>query len=202
MAEFVRRTGLSEFMDIEQANEQGPEAAEGISGDYYIKHKDILMVRSIEKHLKLFDVFRVRDKHVIALVLAGARTLATETGRFSMEDARKFLGYMSKKAQDKVLKELIENRWIIFDGFDYEMPGTVRSLISSMFLAFAKENLSMSEQIKTAVMLAGLADEYHMGQQETESIKSMAFQELSLWKDHLERMLVKKSRRDILEPVE
>ena len=185
-------------INAEHMNEQGLEIVDDIIRDYHLHHKDILMVRSIEKNMKLFEVFRVRNKQMITLILAGARTLASEAGRFSMEDARKLLGYMSKRTQDKVLKELSENQWIVFDGFDYEMPVAVRSFISSMFLAFAKENLSMSEQIKTAVLLADLADEYHLGQQETESIKSMAFQELSLWNDHLERMLQKKSRRDIL----
>ncbi|SHN55763.1 hypothetical protein [Desulfitobacterium chlororespirans] len=167
--------------------------------DYNLTHKDIIMVKNIEKHLKLFEIFKLRNTQTIVLILAGAKTLASETGRFSMEEAQKYLGYMSKTTRDKVFRELLEKGWIIFDGFDYEIPGKVRAFLSSMFLSFAKENLSMSEQIKTTVMLAEFVDEFNMDEEQTESLKNMGFRELSVWKGYLERVIQKKSRREILE---
>lgn len=172
---------------------------EEAKNDYDLTHKDIVMVKSIEKHLKLFEIFKLRNTQMIILTLAGAKTLASEAGRFSMEEAQKYLGYLSKRTRDKVLRELMEKGWIIFDGFDYEVPGKVRSFLSSMFLSFAKENLSMEEQIKTTVMLAKFVDEFNMDEEQTESIKNMGFRELSVWKGYLERVIQKKSRREILE---
>jgi len=167
--------------------------------DYDLSHKDVVMVRNIQKHLKLFEIFRLRSSQMITLVLAGAKTLASEAGRFSIEEAHNYLSYMSKRTRDKVIKELLEKEWISFDGFDYEVPGKVRSFISSMFLSFAKENLSIEEQIKTTVMLAEFADEFQMDDDQTESIKNIGFRELSVWKDYLERVIQKNSRREILE---
>ncbi|AGA68060.1 hypothetical protein Desdi_0522 [Desulfitobacterium dichloroeliminans LMG P-21439] len=167
--------------------------------DYDLAHKDIVMVRNIEKHLKLFEIFKLRNSQMIVLILAGAKTLASEAGRFSLEEAHKYLGYMSKRTRDKVLRELQEKGWIVFDGFDYEVPGKVRSFLSSMFLAFAKENLSMEEQIKTTVMLAEFVDEFNMDEEQTESIKNMGFRELAVWQGYLKRVIQKKSRREILE---
>ncbi len=167
--------------------------------DYDLSHKDIIMVKSIEKHLKLFEIFRLRNSQLITLILAGAKTLASEAGRFSMEEAQKHLNYLSKKTRDRVIKELCEKGWIVFDGFDYEIPGKVRSFLSSMFISFSKENLSMGEQIRTTVMLADFVDEFNMNEEETESIKKIGFRELSVWKGYLERVLQKKSRREILD---
>ncbi|MFT4147002.1 MAG: hypothetical protein QM644_21385 [Mobilitalea sp.] len=167
--------------------------------DYDLAHKDILMIKSIERHLKLFDIFKLRNSQMIVLVLAGAKTLASEAGRFTLEEAYKYLNYMSKKNRDKVFKELQDKGWIIFDGFDYEVPGKIRSFLSSMFLSFAKENLSMEEQIKTTVMLADFADEFNMDDEQTESIKNIGFRELSVWKDYLERVIQRKSRREVIE---
>lgn len=167
--------------------------------DYDLSHKDIVMVRNIEKHLKLFEIFKLRNSQMIILILAGAKTLASEAGRFSLEEAQKYLSYMSKRTRARVLRELQEKSWIVFDGFDYEVPGKVRSFLSSMFLAFAKENLSMEEQIKTTVMLAEFVDEFNMDEEQTESIKNMGFRELSVWKGYLERVIQKKSRREILD---
>lgn len=189
-AESPRRLNSIDFDDynIEEAK-----------NDYDLSHKDIIMVRSIERHLKLFEIFKLRNAQMIILILAGAKTLASEAGRFSLEEAQKYLGYMSKRTRDKVIRELLEKGWIIFDGFDYEVPGKVRSFLSSMFLSFAKENLSMEEQIKTTVMLADFVDEFNMDDEQTESIKNMGFRELSVWKGYLERVIQKKSRREILE---
>jgi hypothetical protein len=172
---------------------------EEAKNDYDLTHKDIVMVKSIEKHLKLFEIFKLRNTQMIILTLAGAKTLASEAGRFSMEEAQKYLSYLSKRTRDKVLRELMEKGWIIFDGFDYEVPGKVRSFLSSMFLSFAKEKLSMEEQIKTTVMLAEFVDEFNMDEEQTESIKNIGFRELSVWKGYLERVIQKKSRREILE---
>lgn len=167
--------------------------------DYDLSHKDIVMVKNIEKHLRLFDIFKLRNSQMITLILAGAKTLASEAGRFSIEEAQNYLSYMSKKNRDKVIKELLDKGWIVFDGFDYEIPGKVRSFLSSMFLSFAKENLSMEEQIKTTVMLAEFADEFNMNEEQTVSIKNMGFRELAVWKDYLERVIQKNSRREVLE---
>jgi len=167
--------------------------------DYDLVHKDIVMVKSIEKHLKLFEIFKLRNSQMIILTLAGAKTLASEAGRFSLEEAHKYLSYMSRRTQDRVLRELLDKGWIIFDGFDYEIPGKVRSFLSSMFLSFAKEKLSMEEQIKTTVMLAEFIDEFNMEEEQSESLKNMGFRELSVWKGYLDRVIQKKSRREILE---
>jgi hypothetical protein len=172
---------------------------EDVQNDYDLSHKDIVMVRSIEKHLKLFDIFKLRNSQMITLVLAGAKTLASEAGRFTIEEAQNHLSYISKKNRNRIIKELIEKGWIIFDGFDYEVSGKVRSFLTSMFLSFAKEKLSMEEQIKTTIMLADFADEFNMGQEETESIKNMGLRELSVWKGYLERVIQKNSRREVLE---
>lgn len=93
---------------------------------------------------------------MIVLILAGAKTLASDAGRFTLDEAYRYLNYMSKKNRDKVFKELLDKGWIIFDGFDYEVPGKIRSFLSSMFLFFAKDNLSMEEQIRTTVILADI----------------------------------------------
>jgi hypothetical protein len=167
--------------------------------DYDLSHKDIIMVKNIEKHLKLFEIFRIRDPKLITLILAGAKTLASEAGRFSIEEAQTFLIYMSKKTRDRVIKELVEKGWIVFDGFEYEVPGKVRAFLSSMFMAFSKENLSIEDQIKTTVMLTDFVDEFNMDEEETESIKKIGFRELSVWKGYLERVLQKKSRREVLD---
>lgn len=181
------------FIDPEDNN------VEESKSDYDLSHKDIVMVRSIEKHLKLFEIFKLRNFQIITLILAGAKTLASEAGRFSIEEAQKYLSYMSKRTRDRVIRELQEKEWIVFDGFDYEMPGKVRSFLTSMFLSFAKENLSMEDQIKTTVMLAEFADEFNMDEEQTESIKNIGFRELSVWKGYLERVIQKKSRREVLE---
>lgn len=170
-----------------------------VKSDYDLWHKDIIMVRSIEKHLKLFDIFKLRDAQMIILILAGAKTLASEAGRFSLEEAQKYLSYLSKRSRDRVIKELLEKGWILSDGFDYEIPGKVRSFLSSMFLSFAKENLSIEEQIKTTIMLADFVDEFNMDEEQTESIKDIGFRELSVWKGYLERVIQKKSRREIID---
>ncbi|MCE5171822.1 hypothetical protein LQV63_21315 [Paenibacillus profundus] len=172
---------------------------EAAVSDYNLSHKDIAMVKKIEKHLKLFDIFRLRSPKLITLILAGAKTLASEAGRFSMDEAQKYLGYMSKRTRDRVIKELKDKGWIVFDGFEYEVPGKVRSFLSSMFLSFAKENLSMEEQIKTTVMLAEFVDEFNMDEEQTELIKNIGFRELAVWRDYLERVIQKNSRREILE---
>lgn len=182
-----------------RSNLNDPNNGEVAKNDYDLTHKDIIMVKNIEKHLKLFEIFKLRNIQMIILILAGAKTLASEAGRFSMEEAQKYLGYMSKTTRDKVLRELLEKGWIIFDGFDYEVPGKVRAFLSSMFLSFAKENLSMEEQIKTTVILAEFVDEFNMDEEQTESLKNMGFRELSVWKGYLERVIQKKSRREILE---
>ncbi|AFQ45267.1 hypothetical protein [Desulfosporosinus meridiei] len=179
-------------------NSNNRKGVEGKS-DYDLAHKDIVMIKSIEKHLKLFDIFKIRNTQLIILILAGAKTLAGEAGRFSIEEAQEYLSYMSKRSRDRVIRELQDKGWIVFDGFDYEVPGKVRSFLSSMFLSFAKENLSIEEQIKTTVMLAEFADEFNMDEEHTESLKKMGFRELSVWKDYLERVIQKKSRREILE---
>lgn len=183
------------YADIDHEDENVEEA----KNDYDLSHKDIVMVKNIEKHLKLFEIFRLKNSQLITLILAGAKTLASEAGRFSMEEAQKHLSYMSKRTRNKVIKELAQKCWIEFDGFDYEVPGKVRSFLSSMFLSFAKENLSMEEQIKTTVMLAEFVDEFNMDIEQTESIKNIGFRELSVWKGYLERVIQKKSRREILE---
>ena len=180
---------------IDYNNHKGVEG----KSDYDLAHKDIVMIKSIEKHLKLFDIFKIRNTQLIILILAGAKTLASEAGRFSIEEAQEYLSYMSKRSRDRVIRELQDKGWIVFDGFDYEVPGKVRSFLSSMFLSFAKENLSIEEQIKTTVMLAEFADEFNMNEEQTESLKKMGFRELSVWKDYLERVIQKKSRREILE---
>lgn len=167
--------------------------------DYDLAHKDILMIKSIERHLKLFDIFKLRNPQMIVLILAGAKTLASEAGRFTLEEVNRYLNYMNKKNRDKVFKELLDKGWIIFDGFDYEVPGKIRSFLSSMFLSFAKDNLSMEEQIRTTVMLSDFADEFNMDDDQTESIKNIGFRELSVWKDYLERVIQRKSRREVIE---
>ena len=48
-------------------------------------------------------------------------------------------------------------------------------------------------------MLADFADEFNMDDEQTESIKNMGFRELSVWKDYLERVIQRRSRREILE---
>jgi hypothetical protein len=68
-----------------------------------------------------------------------------------------------------------------------------------MFLSFAKENLSMEQQIETTVMLAKFADKFNLDDGQTQSIKNMGFRELSVWKDYLERVIQKNSRREVLE---
>lgn len=180
-------------------NDSEDQSIEEIINDYDLSHKDIVMVKNIEKHFKLFDIFKLRNPQMITLILAGAKTLASEAGRFSIEEAQNYLGYMSKKNRDRVIKELLEKGWIEFDGFDYEVPGKVRSFLSSMFLSFAKETLSMEEQIKTSVMLAEFVDEFNMSEEEAESIRNMGFRELAVWKDYLERVIQKNSRREVLE---
>lgn len=183
----------TKFTDSDEHN------IEEAKNDYDLSHKDILMVKSIEQHLKLFEIFKLRNSQMITLILAGAKTLASEAGRFSIEEAHNYLNYMSKKTRDRIMRELSEKGWIVFDGFDYEIPGKVRSFLSSMFLSFAKEKLSMEEQIRTTVMLAEFADEFNMNEEQTESIKNMGFRELAVWKDYLERVIQKNSRREILE---
>lgn len=175
------------------------QSTKAIIGDYDLSHKDITMVKNIERHFRLFEIFKIRNPQMITLILAGAKTLASEAGRFSIDDAQNFLGYMSKKSRDRVIRELLEKGWIEFDGFDYEVPGKVRSFLSSMFLSFAKETLTMEEQIKTTVMLAEFVDEFKMSEEEAESIRSMGFRELAVWKDYLERVFQKNSRREIIE---
>ncbi|MBP1999667.1 hypothetical protein J2Z69_000686 [Paenibacillus shirakamiensis] len=191
---------MEEFLkESENMFNSDSHSFEELKNDYDLSHKDILMVKNIEKHLRLFDIFKLRNSQMITLILAGAKTLASEAGRFSIEDAQNYLSYISKKNRDKVIKELLEKGWIVFDGFDYEIPGKVRSFLSSMFLSFAKENLSMEEQIKTTVMLAEFADEFNMNEEQTESIKNMGFRELAVWKDYLHRVIQKNSRREVLE---
>ncbi|MEA5024240.1 hypothetical protein SDC9_09351 [bioreactor metagenome] len=85
-----------------------PPDISSAKNDYDLAHKDIVMVRNIEKHLKLFEIFKLRNSQMIILILAGAKTLASEAGRFSLEEAQKYLSYMSKRTRDKVLKELQE----------------------------------------------------------------------------------------------
>lgn len=175
------------------------QSVEEIINDYDLSHKDIVMVKNIEKHFRLFDIFKLRNPQMITLILAGAKTLASEAGRFSIEEAQNYLGYMSKKNRERVIKELLDKGWIGFDGFDYEVPGKVRSFLSSMFLSFAKETLSMEEQIKTTVMLAEFVDEFNMSEEEAESIRNMGFRELAVWNDYLERVIQKNSRREVLD---
>ncbi|SPF40070.1 conserved hypothetical protein [Candidatus Desulfosporosinus infrequens] len=110
-----------------------PDNHKGVEGksDYDLAHKDIVMIKSIEKHLKLFDIFKIRNTQLIILILAGAKTLASEAGRFSIEEAQEYLSYMSKRSRDRVIRELQDKGWIVFDGFDYEVPGKVSTLAST-----------------------------------------------------------------------
>jgi len=199
LEELLNYNDCTELVNEIKISDSDDNNVEEAKSDYNLSHKDIAIVRSIEKHLKLFEIFKLRNSQMIILILAGANTLISEVGRFSLEEAQKHLGYMSKRTRDRVLKELLEKGWIIFDGFDYEVPGKVRSFFLSMFLSFAKENLSMEQQIETTVMLAKFADKFNLDDGQTQSIKNMGFRELSVWKDYLERVIQKNSRREVLE---
>ncbi|WP_050810369.1 hypothetical protein [Desulfitobacterium hafniense] len=178
-------------------NSEFIELAKDFKDDYKLNHPDINDAKKIEEHFQLFDIFRIRNRQTITLILAGAKSIATNLGQFTMEEAHNILGYMNKHNRDKVLSELIKSGWIVSDGFYCRMPGRVRSLLIHIFASLARGELSTAEEIKLITFEAELSENYGLTDDEATANTTMALRQLSYWEKALEQILQRRSRKEV-----
>ncbi|MBN7772639.1 hypothetical protein [Clostridium aminobutyricum] len=170
--------------------------------DYHLNHPDINEAKRLEEYFKLFDIFRGRNPQMITLIFAGAKSIATTLGHFTMEEANNILGYMKKSNRDKVIRELSKSGWIVSDGFHYRMPGRVRSLLIHIFASLARGELTTAEEIKLITFEAEMAENYGLDEEQAASNITMAFRQLSYWDQVLEHIIQKRSRREVAKIAE
>lgn len=168
--------------------------------DYNLNKDDIIDAKRIEPYYKVFGVFNLKDPKMTTLVLAAARTISRQGGiltRFALEE---LLNYMQKSTRNKVIKHLIKYEWVIFNGIDYQMPGRIVSLLThGLFGSMIRGEMNFAQEILLAGNEAEISDLYNLDQVTVEKNFDIHMSQLKDIRDKIERMIQKRSKRDIRE---
>ncbi|NJD04590.1 MAG: hypothetical protein FIA99_18795, partial [Ruminiclostridium sp.] len=98
--EEISESVFSEMPTGNELQDSSQEMSLNQLDDYHLNHPDINEAKKLEEHFKLFDIFRVRNPQMITLILAGAKSIATTLGQFTLEEANNILGYTKKSNRD------------------------------------------------------------------------------------------------------
>lgn len=178
----------------------GQEFIEVIDSDYSLNKDDITDAKRIEPYYKIFGIFNLKDPKMTTLVLAAARTISRRGGilaRFELEES---LNYLQKSTRSKVVAHLIKYEWVIFNGIDYQMPGRIVSLLThGLFGSMIRGEMNFAQEIMLAGNEAEISDLYNLDQETVEKNYDIHMSQLKDIRDKIERMIQKRSKRDIRE---
>ncbi len=167
---------------------------------YDLNHPDIEAAKKIEQYYELFDVFTIKDKEVITLILASSLTIIKSFGIFSKDELYNILSYMSEYNRKKVVDHLCRKEWIKFNGIDFEMPDRVKSFVKFLFTSLIRGEMSEADSFSLINAESEIIEYYNLSDEE----KDMAYHiaiigELRKFQDKMERILQKRNQREIVE---
>ncbi|WP_425801208.1 hypothetical protein ACHOLT_12760 [Desulfitobacterium sp. Sab5] len=171
--------------------------------DYSLNKDDIIDAKQIEPYYKIFGIFNLKDPKMTTLVLAAARTISRQGGistRFELDD---LLNYMQKTTRNKVIKHLIKYEWVVFNGIDYQMPGRIVSLLThGLFGSVIRGEMNFAQEILLVGNEAEISDLYNLDQETIEKNFDIHMSQLKDIRDKIERMIQKRSKKDIREIIQ
>ncbi|RED51782.1 hypothetical protein DFP98_16311 [Cohnella phaseoli] len=171
--------------------------------DYNLNKDDIIDAKKIEPYYKMFGVFNLKDPKMTTLVLAAARTISRQGGILTRSELDGLLNYMQKSTRNKVIKNLLKYEWVIFNGIDYQMPGRIVSLLThGLFGSIIRGEMNFAQEILLVGNEADISDLYNLDQETVEKNFDIHMSQLKDIRDKIERMIQKRSKKDIREIIQ